>query len=223
MSAKWLWLKIPVLKGILELYQEDSLKYEAALFLIDNMAYYQGADSGELESVYKAYDIFSTGRYTYRQALDSAEGCAESPKTCSRYDGKADVDMEPGFLVSNIEWAFKVWREQPWGKNVSFEQFCEYILPYRIGNEELVPWREKLYYQFMPIIEKYKNDPQIENPTFAAHIVLDSLLRAPFHFTGEMATSVRIGQDSGLEGRKLSGLVRHVGIHLQGRWESLAA
>ena len=45
----------------------------------------------------------------------------------------------------------------------------------------------------MPIIEKYKNDPQIENPTFAAHIVLDSLLRAPFYFTGEMATSVRIG------------------------------
>ncbi len=36
----------PGLKGILELYQEDSLKYEAALFLIDNMAYYQGADSG---------------------------------------------------------------------------------------------------------------------------------------------------------------------------------
>ena len=38
----------PGLKGILELYQEDSLKYEAALFLIDNMGYYQGADSGEL-------------------------------------------------------------------------------------------------------------------------------------------------------------------------------
>lgn len=183
----------PGLKGILELYQEDSLKYEAALFLIDNMAYYQGADSGELESVYKAYDIFSTGRYTYRQALDSAERLCGKPKNVQQIRWKADVDMEPGFLVSNIEWAFKVWREQPWGKNVSFEQFCEYILPYRIGNEELVPWREKLYYQFMPIIEKYKDDPQIENPTFAAHIVLDSLLRAPFHFTGEMATSVRIG------------------------------
>ena len=183
----------PGLKGILELYQEDSLKYEAALFLIDNMAYYQGADSGELESVYKAYDIFSTGRYTYRQALDSAERLCGKPKNVQQIRWKADVDMEPGFLVSNIEWAFKVWREQPWGKNVSFEQFCEYIPPYRIGNEELVPWREKLYYQFMPIIEKYKNDPQIENPTFAAHIVLDSLLRAPFHFTGEMATSVRIG------------------------------
>ena len=44
--------------------KEDSLKYEAALFLIDNMGYYQGADSGELNSMYKAYEIFSTGRYT---------------------------------------------------------------------------------------------------------------------------------------------------------------
>ena len=65
----------PGLKGILELYQEDSLKYEAALFLIDNMGYYQGADSGELNSMYKAYEIFSTGRYTYRQALRKAQEC----------------------------------------------------------------------------------------------------------------------------------------------------
>ena len=98
------------------------------------MAYYQGADSGELESVYKAYDIFSTGRYTYRQALIRRKVVRKAQK-------RAADTMESGrghgtrLLVSNIEWAFKVWREQPWGKNVSFEQFCEYILPYRIGNE----------------------------------------------------------------------------------------
>ena len=52
----------PGLKGILELYQEDSLKYEAALFLIDNMGYYQGADSGELNSMYNA-------KYSARDAI----------------------------------------------------------------------------------------------------------------------------------------------------------
>ena len=98
----------PGLKGILELYQEDSLKYEAALFLIDNMGYYQGADSGELNSMYKAYEIFSTGRYTYRQALDSAAKLCGKPKNVKDIVWKADVDMDPGFLVSNIEWAFKV-------------------------------------------------------------------------------------------------------------------
>ena len=99
----------------------------------------------------------------------------------------------PPILVGNIEWAFKVWREQPWGKNVSFEQFCEYVLPYRVGNEKLEPWRERLYYQFMPIIEKHKNDPEIENPVHAAFVVRDSLLRTPHYFTGEMGTSVRVG------------------------------
>lgn len=75
----------------------------------------------------------------------------------------------------------------------------------------------------MPIIEKYKNDPQIENPTFAAHIVLDSLLRAPFYFTGEMATSVV--SDRGLR----TGEVEVVWIcatcwyTFTGRWESLVA
>ena len=183
----------PGLRGILELYRDDSLKYQAALFLIDNLAYYQSPDSGEMVSMYKAYDVFSTGKYTYKQALDSAEKVCGKPKPTKDIVWKSDVDINPGFLVSNIEWAFKVWKEQPWGKNIPFEQFCEYILPHRIGNEELTPWREKLYYQFMPIIEKHKNDSRIENPTFAAHVILDSLLKAPFHFTGEMSTNVRIG------------------------------
>ena len=65
----------PGLKGILELYQEDSLKYEAALFLIDNMGYYQGADSGELNSKYSARDAILTGKHWIRP-----RSFAESPR-----------------------------------------------------------------------------------------------------------------------------------------------
>ena len=63
----------PGLKGILELYQEDSLKYEAALFLIDNMGYYQGADSGEMK--YSARDAILTGKHWIRP-----RSFAESPR-----------------------------------------------------------------------------------------------------------------------------------------------
>lgn len=183
----------PGLRGVLELYKEDSLKLKAALFLIDNLAYYQGPDTGEMNSTYKAYELFSEGAFTYRQALDSAEKICGKPKHLDDMAWKSDVGISPGFLVSNIEWAFKVWQEQPWGKNVPFRQFCEYILPYRIGNEELLPWREKLYYQFMPLIKKHLGDIQIEDPTHAARIVLDSMFNAPFHFTGEMNGGVRVG------------------------------
>lgn len=184
--------KNPALRHVLELYEGDSLKQQAALFLISNLACHEGVASGDMGAVYKAYELFGTGKFTYQQALDSAA------KVCG-FSGarnitmKKDIYIDPAYLVTNIEWAFKVWREQPWGKNVPFGQFCEYVLPYRVGNEELVPWREKLYYQFMPIIEKHKNDSDIVKPTYAAHLVLDSLLRAPFYFTGEMGTNIRIG------------------------------
>lgn len=47
------------------------------------------------------------------------------------------MTVDSAFLVNHIEWAFKVWREQPWGKHVDFDTFYEYILPYRIGDEPL--------------------------------------------------------------------------------------
>ena len=51
---------------------------------------------------------------------------------------KKDIEVvDSAFLVEHIEWAFKVWKEQPWGGNVTFDDFCEYILPYRIGDEPL--------------------------------------------------------------------------------------
>ncbi len=64
----------------MELYQEDSLKYEAALFLIDNMGYYQGADSGELNSMYKAYEIFSTDDILTGKHWIRPRSFAESPR-----------------------------------------------------------------------------------------------------------------------------------------------
>ncbi len=85
-----------------------------------------------------------------------------------------------------------------------------------------MPWREKLYYQFMPIIEKHKNDSDIVKPTYAAHLVLDSLLRAPFYFTGEMGDEYQDwAADCGLAWRKLLGFVRHDGVYLQGLGHSL--
>ena len=183
----------PALESMLEMYKGDSLKYKAALFLIDNLGYYNSPKHEDMEFTYTAYKIFSAGKYTYQQALDSATTIHKRSRYSQNTTWISDVDISSGYLVSNIEWAFKVWREQPWGKKVSFEQFCEYILPYRVGNEELIPWREKLYYQFMPIIEKHINDSNIVNPTYAAHIILDSLLKEPFYFTGEMSPDIRIG------------------------------
>ena len=39
------------------------------------------------------------------------------------------------YLIDNIDLAFKAWRAKPWAKNMSFDTFCECILPYRANRE----------------------------------------------------------------------------------------
>ena len=59
----------PGLRHVLQLYEGDSLKYKAALFLIDNLPYHQGVDSGDLRPMYKSYELFSTGKFSYTFCL----------------------------------------------------------------------------------------------------------------------------------------------------------
>ena len=49
--------KNPALRHVLELYEGDSLKQQAALFLISNLACHEGVASGDMGAVYKAYEL----------------------------------------------------------------------------------------------------------------------------------------------------------------------
>lgn len=45
------------------------------------------------------------------------------------------------YLIRNIDQAFKQWQRAPWAKDYTFEEFCEWVLPYRTGYERLETWR----------------------------------------------------------------------------------
>ena len=48
--------------------------------------------------------------------------------------------IDADYLAENIEYAFRAW-ELPWARDVSFEDFCRYLLPYKMGNEAPERWR----------------------------------------------------------------------------------
>lgn len=53
-----------------------------------------------------------------------------------------DINSLKGqYLIDNINQAFDVWRSSHF-KEIPFEDFCEYILPYRVTVEPLESWRE---------------------------------------------------------------------------------
>jgi hypothetical protein len=75
---------------------------------------------------------------------------------------KKDVEhITAEYLISNIELAFKVWREQRWGKDIPFDVFCEEILPYRLSTEPLENWREKALAIFFDIYTTFATDTTI--------------------------------------------------------------
>ncbi len=61
---------------------------------------------------------------------------------------KDSQTITAAYLIENIDLAFLGWNSNPWAKDLTFEDFCEYVLPYRGSNEPVESWRGELMEQF---------------------------------------------------------------------------
>ena len=52
------------------------------------------------------------------------------------------------FLINHIDHVFRVWDSRPWLRHYSFDEFCRYVLPYRLADEPLEAWREAYYRKY---------------------------------------------------------------------------
>jgi len=83
---------------------------------------------------------------------------------------KYDLEyVESQDLINRIDYAFEM-KQSPWAKDLSFEDFCEYILPYRVGTEVLENWEQDYKSHFEHIFEKLDL-----NSDSALYIICDSI------------------------------------------------
>lgn len=54
--------------------------------------------------------------------------------------------IKADFIITHINKTFHLWQSVPWGRDISFDDFCEYILPYRLDNEPLLKIMNDNYY-----------------------------------------------------------------------------
>ena len=139
---------------------EDSLRYKAACFLIANMeghcyVTYALEDTNGNELGWSIFD------YQNYDSLENAWGRLESltgPLDFKKKEMINDLDtITAAFLIDNIDYAFKAWRERPWATGLSFTDFCEYVLPYRGSNEPLELWRKTFLDRFADLQTKMTN------------------------------------------------------------------
>lgn len=182
------------LEKVLERYKNcDKQKYRAACFLIRNMPFYNSYEGEALQKYLHYFETHSINNRGAQIIVDSLLK-VEGPFYMSMLAKKRDIEtVDSAFLVEHIDWAFKVWREQPWGKNVSFDDFCEYILPYRIGNEPLSFWRKDIYERYNPLLDSIRKTELADDPLQAAQVLLTHLRKWKYRYTGLFPKGPHVG------------------------------
>lgn len=133
---------------------EDSLKRKAAVFLISNMEgkfSYQGTEYRSFLDFLDSLSLSTTGIPKFRLAI------TDLFKNRGTLVGKPEkifdlISLNSKFLINNIDSAFLIYNSQTIKHKLSFENFCEFILPYRIGNEPIESFRSKLYDQYKSVL-----------------------------------------------------------------------
>ena len=138
------------LKAVLKHYRtvdKDPEKLKAAKYLIANMpAHYSYRDTAAINSYYsQALEILGTGpspdwqRDTLRQISDT-----QYPNISRNIISDVEV-MTADYLIYSIDHAFKQWKTQPWAKHLSYDEFRDWILPYKVTElQSLDAWRDTL-------------------------------------------------------------------------------
>jgi len=131
---------------VLDHFKNDRFKYDAACFLIENMEtkyYYEGWQIDSLKSI-KLH-----GRMNDDQMEDWK--WFDYHTHCKKFNHLNIISSH--LLIDNINKACDVWRSRPWHKSYSFEDFCEYVLPYCIGDEPIEEWRTIYYNKYSTIAD----------------------------------------------------------------------
>ncbi len=153
--------KVELIK-VLEHYKNDPEKLKAAYFLIGNM---RGHCFVPFELVNKKkkdvhFDVLDYPNYkSMKKALKELEKKEGELNFKVRkkniiYD---DRTISAKFLIEQIDYAFRAWKELPWSQGYSFNVFENYILPYRGSNEPLEKWRKPLFEKYSKWADKLKD------------------------------------------------------------------
>lgn len=189
------------LEAVLNYYKNDSLKLEATRFIIENMPYHFSLEEYFISPHGEKYrpDIVLWGGENFVKIhCDSLIRQNYRIKRQKKYDIST---LNSKFLINNIELAFTVY-QKPWAQNVSFKDFCKYILPYRVQTEKVSNLRKEFFDRFVPILDSVKVKTPLE-ACFVINEYLKGITRykntgLPFYPTIEETYRSGISQCEGL-------------------------
>lgn len=168
------------LEKVIEHYKADSLKLAAAKFLIENMpGHYSYKKSKEINAYYDIALQLMKSDLTPKQQRDSLLVLSDN-----RFFG---LDREliqdariitSDFLINNIDQAFEVWHNERWASHLTFDEFCEWILPYKcVELQSFDSWRDTMRARFSDNISLMDyDDESFDSPFRAVNIIRNEII-----------------------------------------------
>ena len=141
---------------------KDSLKLQATYFILRNLVGLKTLDTNSISDNNIYFEALQeVMQKENRKRLNTLQGAVviDSVNKAKNWDPsvpaakyRPDLEVVPAdFLIQNIDNAFLMWQSKTWSRDVSFTDFCEYILPYR-ASKDYAQNNIRLYF-----IAKYKN------------------------------------------------------------------
>ncbi|MDR2510949.1 MAG: transglutaminase-like domain-containing protein [Bacteroidales bacterium] len=137
---------------------KDSLKQQAVEFIEKNI--------NEHYSIFVRYQN-SAGKKVHFNELtyanfNESQQALKKINLIAKEEKKSDISqLAYTDLIEIIERGFAVWGKS-WNKNLSFDDFCNYLLPYKVENEPFENWYSKFEQKFSHL-QKGKNPQEIVN------------------------------------------------------------
>lgn len=160
------------LERVLVFYEKDSIRLEATKFLIKNMPGHYSYKADEIDMYYDAVDSVLRVKCSTEAMLDTMEKV--SLRYNRRYSTISDVEVVTAkYIIENIEEAFSQWKKGSWCTHISFQDFCEYVLPYKVVElQPLDEWRSYLKRRYNAGLEELKYCDTYKNSAiWATHCV----------------------------------------------------
>lgn len=160
------------LERVLERYREsgEEEKYRAACFLIGNMGRHGSKDGPALRKYYRELSAFYDRPDVDMWSLYAFEDSLFNTMDFSRLDTYYDAqNINASYLEKRIEDAFSV-RGSKWAEGLSFGEFCEYVLPYRVGDELLEDWTDDYRNTFGPALDSLALDGSVTLEDFCGAV-----------------------------------------------------
>ncbi len=123
----------------------DAQEKKAAEFLVANMSPHGFVEAGLFDGDGNAVHYDSLEYETFEDALVAREALEKKHKglRTKRKRYLPDIKtLSAEYLIDQTDRAFDAWRTLPWAADVTFDAFCNYILPYRGSGEPAGQWRK---------------------------------------------------------------------------------